>query len=274
MTPDSYTGREIDSKTPSAARMYHLYLTGEAVFDADRVFGDQVFELFPLAHTWAQHNRAFLARSVQFMANQGIQQFLDVGSGLPTGGNTHEIARQIAANARVVYVDNDLEAVTRAYELLDRANALDITAIIDADLRDPIRIFEHPDTQRLINLGDPVGLLLVSVLPFISDSSRPLEVLARLREYLPSGSYIAMTHVSVDEASPEIREQLGAAAALYDNTSDPATLRSRTQFTEFFDGFNLVDPGITYAPDWRPDVPVNTKDPARPCNFAAIGYKP
>ncbi|WP_433574219.1 SAM-dependent methyltransferase [Nocardia brasiliensis] len=274
MDDDKFRAREIDTQKPSAARMYHYYITGTAIFDADRILGEKVFEQFPHAHTWAVHNRAFLARATRFMVGRGIRQFLDIGSGLPTGGNTHEVARAIAKDTRVVYVDNDLEAVGRAYQLLRAQDALNTTTIIEADLRNPEQILTHPDTRRLINEDQPVGLLLVSVLPFLPETSRPAELLARLRDHLPAGSFIAMTHVSLEDAAPDLQTRLANAAALYEQASDPVTLRSRTQFAAFFDGFELVEPGITYAPDWRPDHPVNPDDPARVCNFAAIGYKP
>ncbi|WP_280390703.1 SAM-dependent methyltransferase [Nocardia brasiliensis] len=274
MTDDKFEAREIDPQRPSAARMYHYYVTGSAIFDADRILGEQVYEQFPYAHTWALHNRAFLARATRFMVGEGIRQFLDIGSGLPTGGNTHEVARAIAEDTRVVYVDNDLEAVSRAHDLLLRQDALSTTAIVEADLRNPEQIFAHPETRRLIDPDQPVGLLLVSVLPFLSDASRPNDVLTRLRNLVPAGSFVAMTHVSLEDATAELQIRLANAAALYQQASDPVTLRNRNQFAAYFDGFELVDPGITYAPDWRPDQPPNPDDPARVCNFAAIGYKP
>ncbi|MEV6426269.1 SAM-dependent methyltransferase [Nocardia sp. NPDC051463] len=274
MATNDFESREIDPRVPSAARLYHYYLTGEPVFDADKLFAERVFARFSHLDTWAHHNREFLGRAARFMVEQDIRQFLDIGSGLPTGGNTHDIVREFAPGAHVVYVDNDLEAVNRAHDLLLHQHALETTAIVEADLRHPDLILDHTDTRRLIDFDQPVGLLIVSVWPFVPESERPLALMARLRDRLPSGSYAAMTHVSLEDAGTEVQRQIAAAAELYDETSDPVTLRSRAQFSALFDGFELVDPGIVYAPDWRPDLAVDIDHPARPCNFAAVGYTP
>ncbi|WP_228823985.1 SAM-dependent methyltransferase [Nocardia blacklockiae] len=269
-----FESREIDAARPSAARMYHYYLSGEAVFDVDKIFGERVFQVFPYADTWAHHNREFLQRAVEFMVAQGIRQFLDIGSGLPTVGNTHEVARAAAPRTRVVYVDNDMEAVDRAHDLLLQQAALDRTAVVEADLRCPDLIFEHPETRRLIDFDEPLGLLIVSVWPFVPDSDRPYELMRQLRQRLPSGSYVAMSHSTLDDATPELRRRIGELVELYRSTSDPAVTRTRDDFAAFYDGLELVEPGIVYAPDWRPQRPVDQRDPARPCNFAAVGYKP
>ncbi|RDI42468.1 SAM-dependent methyltransferase [Nocardia mexicana] len=274
MSANDFESREIDASRPSAARMYHYYLSGEAVFDVDKIFGERIFQIFPYADAWAHHNREFLQRAVRYMVAQGIRQFLDIGSGLPTVGNTHEVSRSMAADARVVYVDNDMEAVNRAHELLQQQRALGSTAVVEADLRVPELILDHPDTRRLIDFDQPIGLLIVSVWPFVPDSDRPYELMAQLRDRLPSGSYVAMSHVSLDDASDELKQRIAAAADLYKETSDPVNVRSRDDFAAFYDGFEMIAPGLVYAPDWRPERPVDPRDPARPCNFAAVGYKP
>ena len=273
MSNDAFEPREIDASRPSAARMYHYYLTGEAVFDVDRVFGERIFQIAPNTAVTAHHNREFLQRATAFLTARGIRQFLDIGSGLPTAGNTHEVATALAPDARVVYVDNDLEAVSRAHELLAAQDMLDRTAIIEADLHWPEAILEHADTRRLLDFDAPIGLLIVSVWPFIPDADKPLELMARLRDALPSGSYVVMSHVSMSEASPEVIKQAMEFRELYQQTSDPVTMRDRDGFTAFFEGFELVEPGVVYAPDWRPEGPVDLQDPGRPCNFAAVGYK-
>ncbi|WP_216897755.1 SAM-dependent methyltransferase [Nocardia alni] len=270
---DDFESREIDSSRPSAARMYHYYLSGEAVFDVDRVFGERVFEVIPFLDAAAHHNRDFLQRATKFMVAQGIRQFLDIGSGLPTVGNTHEVVRGLAPEARVVYVDNDLEAVARSHDLLAAQRALDTTTVIEADLRLPQLILDHPDTRRLLDFDQPVGLLIVSVWPFVSDSDRPLELMAELRQALPAGSYVGMSHGSISDAPEEIIQQMRALAGLYEDTSDPSTMRSREEFAAFFEGLELVEPCLVYSPDWRPEQPPDLEDPARPCSFAAVGYK-
>jgi hypothetical protein len=274
MTDPDFEPRDIDASRPSAARMYHYYLSGEAVFEIDKIFGERVFELFPYADLWAHHNRGFLKRAATFMVRQGIRQFLDIGSGLPTVGNTHEVTRRIMPDTRVVYVDNDLEAVNRAHELLLQQQALDTTAIIEADLRYPDLIANHPDTRRLLDFDRPLGLLIISVWPFIPNSDRPYELMAQLRTMLPSGSYVAMSHASMAEVGDDVKQRFTEIGDVYDETSDPFTLRDREEIAALFEGFDLVDPGVVYAPDWRPDEPVDTTDPARPGNFVAVGFKP
>lgn len=275
MAESDFRAREVDTGTPTSARLYHYYLTGEPVYRNDQIFADKVYDELPFLHTWAQHNRAFLARAIRFMVSQGIRQFLDIGSGLPTGGNTHEVARAIAPDTRVVYVDKDLDAVARAHQLLRNESALENTVIIEGDLTDPATIADHPDAQRLLDLDEPTGLLIVSVLPFIPDASEPHRLVADLRDRLPSGSLFASTHVSLEDADEHTKQQVAAAADLYRATSDPVHLRDRAEFTRFFDGFELVDPpGVTYATDWQPNGPVDITDPARPCNFAAVGRLP
>ncbi|WP_227980986.1 SAM-dependent methyltransferase [Nocardia spumae] len=274
MSDNDFPSRDIDASRPSAARMYHYYLSGQALFDVDKVFGERVFAAFPHIDSWARHNREFLRRAVDFMAAGGIRQFLDIGAGLPAAGNTHDIARGRYPSARVVYVDNNTEAVARTHELLRGTGVLDVTAVIDADLRCPDDIFDHSETRRLLDLDQPLGLLMVNVWPFVADSDRPYQLMAQLRDRLPRGSYVAMSHAGPDEAAPEAAHGLAAAAELYKQTSDPVTLRRRDDFAAFYDGLELLDPGIVHAPEWRPASPVDIGDPARPCNFAAVGYKP
>jgi hypothetical protein len=275
MATNDFRAREVDAGTPTSARLYHYYLTGEPVYRSDQVFADKVYDELPFLHALAMHSRAFLVRAVRFMVSRGIRQFLDIGSGLPTGGNTHQIARATAPQTRVVYVDKDLDAVARAHHLLQTEHCLDTTAIIEGDLHDPGHILEHPDSRRLLATDEPVGLLIVSVLPFIPDDNNPHRLVAELRDHLPAGSYFAGTHVSLEDADQPTKQQVAAAAALYQDTADPVHLRDRAAFTRFFDGFTLHEPpGVTYATDWQPDTPVDLADPARRCNFAAVGRKP
>ncbi|PKV82120.1 SAM-dependent methyltransferase [Nocardia fluminea] len=274
MSDSDFEPRPIDTNKPSSARIYHHMITGEVIFESDLPFIHRLYNDIPFYPLWAQHNRRFLARAVRYMAGTGIRQFLDIGSGLPTGGNTHEVAREIAPDSRVVYVDNDEEAINRARDLLREQGVTDTATMVDADLREPARILAHPDTQRLIDFSEPVGLLLVSVLPWVTDASEPAKIVAHLRDALAPGSHIAMTHVSLEDAGAEIKAQVAAGAAVFTDASTPVTLRTRAQFQTFFDGWTIADPGITYATDWRPEQPIDHDDYARPCNFAAIGSLP
>ncbi|MBF6369942.1 SAM-dependent methyltransferase [Nocardia puris] len=271
--PNDFHAREHDPTTPTSARLYHGYLTGETFYTIDRVMLDRVRAELPILHQWAVHNREFLARAVSYMAAHGVRQFLDIGSGLPTAGNTHQVARQTAPDARVVYVDKDLDAVTRSHALLREENGLDRTTIIEADLRDPQTILHHPETARLIDFTEPVGLLIVSVLPFIADDDRPKDLIAQVRDRLASGSYFAATHVSMEDADTATQAQVAAAAGVVRDSADPVTLRDRATFVTFFEGLDVVEPGVTYATDWQPTHPVDPGDPARKCNFAAVGRK-
>ncbi|MCX4094923.1 SAM-dependent methyltransferase [Nocardia sp. alder85J] len=276
MSDDAFESqsREIDASRPSAARLYHYYLSGEAVFEIDRIFAERLFEIAPYADLYAHNNRNFLRRAVKYMVGQGIRQFLDIGSGLPTVGNTHEVARSLAPDARVVYVDNDLEAVNRSHELLSEQGALDTTAVFDADLRRPESVLDHPTTLELLDFEQPIGLLIVSVWPFVPEEYQPRKVMATLRDRLPSGSYVAMTHATTDGLDEETVERGEEVTDLYSKTSDPLTYRSRAEFGALFDGFDFVEPGMVYAPAWRPEGPVDTDDASYLSNLAAVGYKP
>jgi hypothetical protein len=269
----NFQARELDVTKPTAARLYDYNLGGTAHYEADRVFAERMFQICPYLDVLAHHNRAFLQRATRYMAAAGIRQFLDIGSGIPTVGNTHHVAAEVASNTRVVYVDKDLEAVNQSWDLLERENATN-AAIIEGDLREPYSILDHPDTRRLIDFDEPLGLLMVSVWHFISDDEGPLELMARYRNRLASGSYVAMSHGSLDEVSDEVKEMSAAIARSYDETADPATNRSRQQFTAFFDDLTILDPGVVYAPDWHPVEPVDPDDPVRPWVLAALGRKP
>lgn len=219
MSSSDFEPRPIDTHKPSSARIYHHMITGEVIFESDLPFIHRLYEEIPFYPVWARHNRQFLTRAVRYMVDAGIRQFLDIGSGLPTGGNTHEVARELAPETRVVYVDNDEEAINRARDLLLSQGVRDSATMLDADLRDPARILEHPDTRQLIDVSEPVGLLLVSVLPWVPDNDKPAALIAHLREALAPGSHIAMTHVSLQDAGPQIKQQVAAGAAIFRDAS-------------------------------------------------------
>jgi hypothetical protein len=274
MSAENSKDREVDVAKPTAARLYDYYLGGTAHYEVDKAFAERMFKINPHLDVMAQHNRAFLQRACRYMAAEcGVRQFLDIGSGIPTVGNTHHIVGEIAPDARVVYVDKDLDAVNQSYDLLARENATN-ASIIEEDLRNSDSILDHPDTRRLLDFDEPVGLLMVAVWMFILEDEGPYELMAHYRDRLPSGSYVAMTHSSLDALSGEARETLGAVVQSYRETADPATPRTREQFTALFDGFTLVEPGVVYAPDWRPAEPLDVDDPARPYILACVGRKP
>jgi hypothetical protein len=263
--------REIDTTKPSASRVYDLYLGGTHNYPVDRAFVEQAVQICPFVPDMARHNRGFLRRAVQFALENGIRQFVDVGSGVPTVGNVHEVAHMIAPETRVVYVDNDTEAVVTAQEMLKDST---VATAIPADIRHPDIILDHPDTARLIDFEKPVGLLMMAVFHFVSPTDGPHALLRSYLDRLAPGSYVALSHISVDDATPVARDQLQNLEREYGSTSNPAYLRTRDEFTRLFDGLEIVEPGVVYASDWRNVQPVDPHDPARPCFYGAVGRKP
>lgn len=263
--------RRLDLTKPSAARLYDHYLGGKHHYPVDKVFAARVTALCPFMPDLAIHNRGFLTRAVAELTAAGIRQFIDVGSGIPTAPNVHQVTHAIAPDSRVVYVDNDSEAIATAQrELADEPNA----TMIYGDLRHPETILDNPTLRGMLDLTEPVGLLIVAVLHFVDPSEEPHLLLGRYVSALPSGSYLAASHISIEEATDEAREQLGAAQQAYGSTANPATLRSKREFAQFFASLDLIDPGVSFAADWRSTTPVSTDDPARPCFYAAVGHKP
>lgn len=211
-----------------------------------------------------QANRAFLRRAVRFLLGQGIRQFLDIGSGIPTVGNVHEVALETAPDARVVYVDTDPIAVTHSRAILAGDER---TVVVHADGRDPEALLASPEVTGLLDLGRPVGLLMVALLHFVPDGQDPAGILARYRSLLASGSYLALTHAST-EGSPD----RAPVQELYRRTPTPIQLRSRAGITRLFAGFELVEPGVVYLPEWRPEYPEDAEqDPRWVSGFCGVG---
>ncbi len=269
----NFGARDVDVTIPNAARMYDLWLGGKHNFEVDRKFAQEVTKVCSFLPDLARHNRSFLWRAVLFCVNQGIRQFLDIGSGIPAAGNVHEVAHSVVPDAHVVYVDIDPIAIAISNDLLsDNPNA----SAIEADIREPDTILDHPVTQQLINFEEPVGLLMVSVLPFVSNRDRPAEIAARFRDRLSSGSYMAISHGTIENATPEIRPKAEALTDLYAKTASPVTHRTRPELAEFFTGMQIIEPGIAYVTEWRPEKPddPDLTAPSRTLNYAAVGYKP
>ncbi len=264
--------RRDDLERPNPARIYDYALGGDANFTADRAAFDALRAVYPDSALVARANRAFLRRAVTFLAQAGIDQFLDIGSGLPTVGNVHTLAQAINPLARVVYVDTDPVAVRYSRQLLDRDN-VPHAAAIEADLRDPAAILAHPRARRLLDLSRPIALILAAVLHFIPDDDAALGAVRDLTAALPAGSYLVISHGTYDGASPEMLVQL---ARLYAATTHPLGFRSRTQLARFFDGFELVSPGLVFTPAWRPDGSPSpfTTEPERAAVLAGVGRKP
>ena len=260
---------EIDTTKPHPARMYDAYLGGKDNYAADRAAVRQILRDFPEVRATARANRAFMQRAVRFLASEaGIRQFIDIGTGIPSAGNVHEVAGQVAPESRVVYVDNDAIVHVHANALLTGSGT---TSIVLADLRQPEKILAHPKVGELIDFTQPVGLLLVAVLHFIAESEDPSGIVATLRDALPPGSYLALSHGTADFHPPGVA---GIAAAAYETATAPLVLRSFTQISAFFDGFDLVEPGLVQAPLWRPDGRhPRPKDLAKIGVYAGVGRK-
>ena len=259
---------ETDTGKANTARVYDYLLGGSHNFLADQDAARALTALDPDAAVFARANRAFLARAVRFLAASGVRQFLDIGSGIPTEGNVHEIARQAAPGSRVAYVDVDPVAVAHSKAILGRD---DDTVVVEADLRRPDRILGHPDVSRLLHPGQPTGLLLVLVLHFLSDADDPWHIVAGLRGALAPGSYVVIGHASNEARTPTMK----AFEKMYNRSvASPIHLRSRAEILRLFDGFDLVPPGLVYVPLWRPGSPGDVPgDPSRYGNLVGVARK-
>jgi hypothetical protein len=259
---------EVDTKRANVARVYDYLVGGSHNFLADQDLARSIVAVEPNARAGALANRAFLGRAVRFLSQAGIGQFLDIGSGIPTEGNVHEVAQQANPDARVAYADIDPVAVAHSRAILagnPRAG------VIQADLREPGKILADPGLRPLIDLGQPAGLLLVMVLHFLTDAEDPWGVVATLRDALAPGSYLVLGHAT-DESRPTVAQ---AAETVYNRSvSTGIHMRSRADILRFFDGFDLVDPGLVYIPQWRPDAPGDVPaDPAKFWVLVGVGRK-
>ncbi len=261
---------DIPRDRPNAARMYDYFLGGYNNFEIDRKAAEQATAIWPDMPLVMQANRAFLRRAVRFLVGQGIEQFLDIGSGIPTVGSVHEVAQRANPDARVVYVDHEPVAVAHSKAILQDAP---YATVIEADARQPEHILNHPEVGRLLDLGKPLALLLVSLLHFITDNEEAYRVVRVLRDAVAPGSYLVMVHGSYEGLTPEIAEQLHQ---LYMRTPTPVKTRSRAEIERFFDGFELVEPGLVYLPLWRPEGPDDLflEQPERCSGFTGVGRKP
>jgi hypothetical protein len=241
---------EIDTSRPHPARVYDYFLGGRTNFAADRQMANRILVTAPLAQTTARENRAFLCRTVRYLvAEAGIRQFLDIGTGLPTASNVHEVAQAIDPAARVVYVDNDALVLAHARALLTSAPE-GCTAYIQADLRDPGAILSSPVVREVLDFSQPVALIIVAVLHFIDDEFKPAAALATLLDALPSGSCLAASHVTGEH------HRTGGTVAVrtYRTSGVPLRLRDCDEFAELaFRGLELVPPGVVPVSDWRPE---------------------
>jgi SAM-dependent methyltransferase len=257
-----------DLERPSAARMYDYYLGGSHNFEADRALARTAVAQWPDLPLIMRANRSFLHRAVRYVMGLGIDQFLDLGSGIPTAGNVHEIAQGLNPRSRVVYVDIDPVTVAHSQMLLREAPG---TAVIHADVRDSERILTDPLTTALLDFSRPVAVMMVALLHFIPDEDDPGQVVARYRDALTSGSQLVLSHATLDGDPAAMREH----EAIYRSSATPIQGRSRSQIERLLDGFEPVDPGVVHLPLWRPDPGAGSVErPERYSGYAAVARLP
>jgi hypothetical protein len=244
--------------------MYDYWLGGRDNYEVDREAAEQVLATQPRLVPAVRENRAFLRRAVRAVAREGVRQFLDIGTGIPTSPNTHEVAQAVHPGARVVYVDNDPIVGLHAYARLGHGKG---TAFALADLHDPADILAQDAVASLIDFDEPVALLLVAVLHFISDARDPAGIVATLRDALPPGSFLVASHVTADKSVHD----LATAEKVYESTTAGLTLRTHAQVLRFFEGFEMIDPGLVSVDEWRPDFA--QAEPASYGIYGGVGRK-
>jgi hypothetical protein len=254
---------DMDVAVPSAARVYDYLLGGAHNFDADRMVGERVLQVQPNGRQIARSNRAFMSRAVRYMISKGITQFLDLGSGIPTVGNVHEIAQYAHRDSRIVYVDYDPVAVAHSQLMLeDNPNAV----VVDADLTKPDTVLGNSTVHEFIDFSKPVGLLMVAVFHFVADDKNPRDIVARYRSAIPAGSFVALSHLTADQ----MKSEMAAVVEAMKHSRDPMYFRAYDEVVGLFDGLELVEPGVVSAPEWRPDY---AGDANQEGVYAGVGRK-
>ncbi|MFI7672274.1 SAM-dependent methyltransferase [Actinophytocola sp. NPDC049390] len=281
----------VDVSRPSVARVYDYYLGGSANWAVDREFGDRVLRKFPLLRDVAIANRMFLNRLVRYLSKQGIRQFLDVGAGVPTAGNTHQIADEMAVasgrtpDTHVVYVDYEPIAVAHAEIVLDQEGNTDRHGVIKADLREPDDLWARAMATGLLDPDEPIALLLIAVLHVHQPGADGVtdigpESVARLRELLPAGSYLAMSHITDEGVPPEVGENLVELKRMYDTSSSSNGIwRAHRDVEAMLGDFEMVAPGWCWLPQWRPEESgpnahsISFATPNHAVGWAGVGRK-
>jgi hypothetical protein len=254
-----------DARVPTPARMYDYYLGGKDNFQADREAAEKALSVVPSGRALARANRDFLVRAVKCLATQGIDQFIDVGTGIPTSPNVHEVARSVIPGARVVYVDTDPLVIAHDQALL--VDSADIT-VVRGDIRQPREIMCDESVRGLIDFSRPVGVLFVAVLHFVTDEEYAHESVAVFRSSVPSGSYLVVSHITSDGSDPAVVRAIQDA---YADATAPAVFQSIDGIGKFFDGFELLQPGLADVAEWRSG---RKPEPAEIRFFGGVGRKP
>ncbi|NGO46212.1 SAM-dependent methyltransferase [Streptomyces ureilyticus] len=267
----SGTEADLGQDRPHSARMYDYYLGGKTNYAVDREAAQAVIEVFPAIEVGARVNRAYMHRAAHYLARQGVCQFIDIGTGIPTAPNLHQIVQEVTPRATIVYADNDPIVLVYADELLDGAPE-GRTCYVEADATQPGRVLEAIKATGTINFGRPVALSLHALLHFVPDDQDPYQIVSQLLEPLASGSYLSLTHCTGDFEP----EAWAAIVDTYRQRGTPAQVRSRAEVLRFFDGLQLVDPGLVVAHRWRPEPgsgPALVSD-GQVSLYAGVGRKP
>ena len=258
----------VDTPVPNVARIYDYLLGGKDNFEADRAAAETLIRLIPDGAVACRENRQFVGRAVRYLAGQGIRQFIDIGPGLPTRENVHEVALKAAPDARVVYADYDRVVVAHARALL--ADPHPTVAAISGDLRHPAEILKDPGLRALISLDQPFAVLATAVLHFISDDEDPYAITRTLTDAMPPGSYLVISHITADDVGADAGRR---AEAVYANATAQAHPRTRDATTRFFDGLELAGPGVVSVSAWRPE-PFVAQPEGRTLMYAGVARKP
>jgi hypothetical protein len=264
---DEHAKRGIDFDKPNAARVYDYLIGGKLNYAIDRMFAEQILQVRPEARDLALLNRRWLRRAVRFGAEQGIRQFLDIGSGMPTVGHVHEVVQSIDPESRVVYVDNEPVAVAHSEIVLqDNENA----AMVQADAEFPDDVLQHATTERLLDFGKPVMVIMAAFIHFIPDERDPAGLIAAYRDAVVPGSYLALSSGTFEGQGEEVRR----AAELYQKSGTDVVARSKDELRALLDGFEILPPGIVFTPEWRPDDPAEVGDhPEQASQLALVARK-
>jgi hypothetical protein len=265
VTDSGSDGPGLNANVPNVARVYDYMLGGKDNFAVDRQLGDQLLQQFPTSDVVARQNRTFMGRAVRYCAEQGLLQFLDLGSGLPTMDNVHEVARRVIPEASVVYVDNDKVAHSHATALLTTSDGV---AAVLGDMREPARILAEVKARGLLDLTQPVAVVLTAMLHFITDQEDPAGIVAAFRDAMAPGSHLILSHATHDI----LPEESARARAMYRDASSPLVTRSREEVAALFAGFELVEPGLVTTTQWRPTEPLRIAGPGH--MYAGVGRKP
>ncbi|GAB6903306.1 SAM-dependent methyltransferase [Kineosporia succinea] len=268
MTNPQWVGEDIDLTRPSVSRMYDYYLGGFHNFGPDREMAEKAISGWPDLPLIMRANRAFLRRGVHFLVEQGVRQFLDIGSGIPTVGNVHEVAQEQAPDARIVYVDTDPVAVAHSKQLLEgNAGA----AALAGDFTQPAELLTEVEELGLLDRSQPTAVLLNALLHFVPDEAEPAGLIAAYRDWSAPGSYLMISHAT-HELHPT--EQTEGFKELYRNATSQMRFRGREEVAEFFDGYELVEPGVELLARWRPEPDAPLEDAERFPGWAGVGRKP